>query len=292
MPHVSVIIPSFNCASWISLAIESVYAQTYHDFELLVVDDGSTDDTSSVIEPYRARPDFQYILQTNGGPSSARNTGAGAAKGEYLVFLDADDEFEGNALEIMVREIERHNAAWIVTDVLKLTDEGTEHYVSAVPDADFFGGILRRDFVQWGYFYRRDDFFEVGLFDEAMRIREDWDINIRMLEHDKQFVYIPSPLYRYRRRETSAMTSSTRDRILGCTRFLLRKHHKRLADAGDRRVATIYARQLCKIARRYLFKAGKPFKAAACLAESMRYDPLLLPAIVGSRLRRWVMHSR
>jgi glycosyltransferase involved in cell wall biosynthesis len=100
-PLVSVIIPAYKCENFISSAIESVLSQTYENIELIVVDDGSPDNTASVTKQYLNR--IHYIHQENGGVSKARNTGIRISKGEYVAFLDADDKWENNKLELQMK---------------------------------------------------------------------------------------------------------------------------------------------------------------------------------------------
>ncbi len=104
MPKVSVIIPTFNCAVYLPQAIESVLGQTWQDFELIVVDDGSTDDTCQVLAPYQNR--LVYLYQENQGESSARNKGIQVAQGEYLAFLDSDDLWLATKLERQITVLE------------------------------------------------------------------------------------------------------------------------------------------------------------------------------------------
>ena len=95
-PKVSVVIPTFNCGEFIGEAIESVLSQTYPPFEVIVVDDGSTDDTQSIVGKYG--DGVRYTRHPNRGSSCARNIGIGFAKGDYLAFLDADDRWEPRKL--------------------------------------------------------------------------------------------------------------------------------------------------------------------------------------------------
>src|SRR5436309_9355229 len=90
-PMFSVIVPTFNRASLLRQALDSVLAQTFAEYELIVVDDGSTDDTANVVASYGSR--VYFLQQANRGPGAARNLGAAGAKGEYLAFLDSDDLF-------------------------------------------------------------------------------------------------------------------------------------------------------------------------------------------------------
>ncbi len=91
MPAVSVIIPAYNCSVYLPEAIESVLTQTYTDIEIIVVDDGSTDDTPEVVAPYLDR--IRYIRQSNKGLPAARNTGIRASGGEFVALLDGDDSW-------------------------------------------------------------------------------------------------------------------------------------------------------------------------------------------------------
>jgi glycosyltransferase involved in cell wall biosynthesis len=99
-PKVSVIIPTFNCGQYVTEAIESVLTQTYKDIEIIVVDDGSTDNTKETLKPYIEHGLIQYFYQTNQGPGAARNTGIRAARGEYIAFLDADDLLSSESLSL------------------------------------------------------------------------------------------------------------------------------------------------------------------------------------------------
>ncbi len=105
MTIVSVIIPAYNCDRYIKDAIASVFAQTYTDYELIIVDDGSTDDTAQIIKSYGDR--INYIYQSNQGVAQARNTGLAAAKGKYIAFLDQDDFFYPQKLASQVELMEQ-----------------------------------------------------------------------------------------------------------------------------------------------------------------------------------------
>lgn len=107
----SVIIPVYNGEKFIDNAINTVFAQSYSDWELIVINDGSKDATASVLEKYADHPQITIIAQENGGVSAARNNGIAHAKGEYIVFLDADDVWEPIHLETMANLIEKYPAA-------------------------------------------------------------------------------------------------------------------------------------------------------------------------------------
>jgi glycosyltransferase involved in cell wall biosynthesis len=103
LPRVSVIIPTFNRAQFVTEAIDSVLSQSYKDYEIIVVDDGSTDDTKGTLKRYGEK--IKYIYQKNSGVSAARNTGINEAKGVWVAFLDSDDEWIKNYLSVQVEQI-------------------------------------------------------------------------------------------------------------------------------------------------------------------------------------------
>src|SRR3989304_595361 len=109
MPRVSVIIPTYNTAHYIAPAVESVLGQTYQDTEIIVVDDGSTDNTRTVLTPYMDR--IQYIVQDNKGRSEARNRGIHQSQGEFIAFLDADDLWLPDKLSQQVAALDEHEQA-------------------------------------------------------------------------------------------------------------------------------------------------------------------------------------
>jgi len=271
VPRVSVVIPTFNCATCVTQAIDSVAAQTMRDVEVIVVDDGSTDDTRQVLERYIRQPAFRYVFQDNRGVAAAKNTGARLAETEYIAFLDADDALVPEALQQMVAALDASGASWCLTDIWKVYGDRRERQRTHVPAADPLHAILEEDFVRRGIFFRRGEFRDVGMFDEALRTREDWDLGIRMFRMGKPFAYLDRPLCMYVRREGS-LTTGSQSQVLRDTERVLHKHHKHLADAGDREAARIYADRMWELARRYLYQARSYQRAAACMRESLAYD--------------------
>ncbi len=270
-PLISVIVPSFNCAKYLGRAIDSILGQSMPDFEVIVVDDGSSDGTFAVVAQYQKHASVRYLHQSNKGPSAARNHGLKASQARYVMFVDADDALPPGALATIESAITQTGASWCVTDVLRVSDETPTIVRSLVPVRDLFYGILADDFIRRGVFFRREDLVAIGGYDETLTIREDWDLNIRMIEGGKRFLYIPSPLYIYSWRAHS-LTTCDPSRILGFTWKVLIKHHKRLADSGDAQAARIYAAGMWDLGRRYLHQTRNFRQAAACVRESLAYD--------------------
>lgn len=274
MSLVSVVVPSYDSASLVPGAIQSVLGQTFTDFELIVIDDGSKDFTRQAIEPFLSDPRVRYHFQENRGLPGARNAGAQRSKGDYLAFLDADDFLAPNALESMLQSFQSSGAQWLNVGVLKLEGDKRTIRHPSTPKGDLLLAILDDDFITRSPFYTREAFFSVGMYDQDMRNREDWDINIRMIEGGRPFINVHQPLYHYTRTEGSITTANHR-RLYSFTEKLLRKHHKRIADCGNKAAARLYAKNQWDLARRYLYEIRDSQEAFRCAAESLRYDPSL-----------------
>lgn len=284
MSLVSVIIPAFNAARSIGGTIDSVLSQTLQDFEIIVSDDGSTDTTAAVVSGYRHDPRVRYLFHENRGTSHAKNLAARQAKGEYVAFLDSDDAFDQTALETMVHQFRATGAVWCALDIVKKIGDERIIRRSQPPSANLLLDILEEDFIAVSPFYLRTAFLASGMFDEGLAVREDWDINIRMTVEGRPFTYIDKPLYIYARTEGSLMTGNLR-RVLTCTETVLRKHHKKMADAGNTQIAVIYARNMWRLARLYFYETRDFREAFRCMRESMRYN-LSLPRLFHPIIRR------
>jgi glycosyltransferase involved in cell wall biosynthesis len=275
MTRVSVVIPTYNCGQYIPQAIESLLNQTYKDWEIIVVDDGSTDKTREIIRPYINDGTIQYIYQENKGLPGARNAGIQKAGGDFIVVLDADDELDRRMISMCLERVEMENTDWCVIDILRIenTKWGVEQkvYRSKIPKDNLEEGILRDDFIRRAPFFRKKSLLEIGLYDEDMIIREDWDINIRMILGGKPFSYIPEPLYIYKIRTNSLIKSKYKKKY-DYTFKLLKKHHKARADKGDREVARIYAQNLWRLGKLYLTDVRAVSAFATCVVQSMKYD--------------------
>lgn len=271
MSLVSVIIPAYNAAASIAGTIDSVLSQTFQDFEIIVSDDGSKDNTASIVSRYRSDPRVRYMFHENRGTSHAKNIAALEASGEYLFFLDSDDTLDPIALETMVHEFGTTGAAWCVVDIVKRIGNNRIIRRTQFPTGNLLLGILEDDFVTRSPFYLKSAFLASGMYDEGLAVREDWEINIRMIQQERPFTYINEPLYIYARTEGSLMTGNLR-RTLICTEIVLQKHHKKLADSGNTQIAEIYAKNMWQLARRYFYEARDFHEAFRCMRESLRYN--------------------
>ena len=173
----SVIVPTWQRRDLVRRALESVFAQTYRDFETIVVDDGSTDGTREALEPLGER--ITYLWQENGGPSAARNAGIAIARGELFAFLDSDDLWLPSHLETTVAAIDRHPRAVLATTAsgpLATYEPGRIELTDPLPR------LLADNFVRWIHaaVVRREAVSAIGGFDERIRAGEHHDLFLRL----------------------------------------------------------------------------------------------------------------
>jgi len=200
-PEVSVVIPTFNRSNYVRLAIQSVLDQTFEDFEIIVVDDASTDNTAEVIEKFDDERIRTIHHRRNQGGSAARNTGIRCSKGEFIAFLDDDDLWMKNKLERQLDLIYKSNGTSIVYTHVKLVNENGETISFYMPS--FRGNILlillKKNYVGScsSVLVRKECFSKVGLFDENLQAAQDYDMWIRLAKH-YEFDYVNGPLAIYR----------------------------------------------------------------------------------------------
>lgn len=218
-PTVSVIIPAHNVAPYICETLDSVFAQTFINYEVIVVNDGSPDtvELESALEPYAGH--FRYLKQENAGASVARNRGLRAAQGEFIAFLDADDLWLPNYLDEQLKFLRERNSDLVCADAVIFGDspEAGRTYMdwlmeTAPPDGEVtFLDLVssERSLITSGVVTRRDLVFEVGLFDEGLRNAQDYDLWLRLARHGARLAYHRQVLLRYRCRQNSLTGDAT-----------------------------------------------------------------------------------
>jgi len=195
-PVVSVIIPAYNRARVIVDCIESVFAQTFKDFELIVVDDGSTDETAGVLQSYGNR--LRYLVQENAGPGDARNYGIREAGGEYIAFIDSDDLWLPEKLEKqysaakecshkpvlwfcdeenLLESGERHESEWEMFDRFRPDVERGGFGVLQTPNEELVRGYIISTSTVMA---RRDALVKIGMYRPGQRESEDLDLYVRL----------------------------------------------------------------------------------------------------------------
>lgn len=209
---ISVIIPAYNAGKYIGEAIDSALAQTYSNLEVIAVDDGSTDDTRGILEPYIKEQKIRYIYQANRGLAGARNTGIRAAQGEYLAFLDADDIFLPEKIERQTAYLERHPECDVCyCDLWHFFEEAPERMLKL--NYNFYSGervfpeLLKKNFINpLSLTLRRSVFDRFGYFNENLRRSEDWDYWVNLAWQGARFDFLPERLAKYRIRRQSGLS--------------------------------------------------------------------------------------
>ena len=208
-PAVSVIMPAYQSAPYIAEALESVFAQTFEDFEVVVVNDGSpdTEELERVLAPYRDR--IVYLRQENRGVSAARNAAIRAARAPLVAMLDPDDLWEPDYLEVQVAAMRADPTLDLLYPNALIFGEG-EHagrtYMEVNPsDGEVtFEGLLTQQCTIVNYVIaRREAVVGAGWFDESLRRSEDFDLWLRILCRGGRIAYHRRVLARYRRHEGS-----------------------------------------------------------------------------------------
>ena len=204
-PAVSVVMPAYDVAEYISEALESILAQTFHDYEIIVVNDGSTDtiELERVLEPYREH--IVYLKQDNRGAAAARNTGLYVARGEFVAFLDADDSWLPEFLESQLAFIKSHGQCDMVyADALLFgeTSLAGKTFMETTPskgDVTFESLITSNcNVITSGVVARKQTILDAGLFDEDLLRAHDFDLWLRMVRNGARAGYQRKVLLNYR----------------------------------------------------------------------------------------------
>lgn len=280
-PKVSVIIPAYNSDRFIRETIDSVLNQTYRDFELIVVDDGSSDRTADIISSYKDR--LIYIRKENEGISTARNRGIEIARGEYLAFIDHDDIWFPEFLEEVVAELDKNKEARLCfanTYVMDGEKKRTRTLFDICPPHKgmVFEKLVKGNFIPViTTVIRREVFEEVGLFDPRYRIAEDWDIFLKISKR-YPITFIDRPLAEYRIHEASF----SRQRDLMLTEFIdiIGKYISSVDKRTSRVLETIRRRAQFDLGIVYLNKSSRS-KSREYFLNSLKADPLSLYFYIG-----------
>lgn len=201
-PIVSIITPTYNSAKYLPRAVTSALNQTYPDLELIVINDGSTDDTQEILKPYFKDKRLKYFYQSNRGIASARNLGIEKSSGRFIAFLDADDEFLPTKIERQLKTLkEKPDYGVCYSDILHFYDTNPRkffHHRYSYPSGNLFEPLLKKQFINpLSVFVRREVIEKYGLFDETLRHTEDWDLWLRWAWAGVKFYYLNEILAYY-----------------------------------------------------------------------------------------------
>lgn len=229
-PKVSIICPTFNGASrgYLQEAIESVLDQSFTNYELFIIDDGSTDGTKKVCEQYLQDSRVNYIFQQNGGPARARNTGVKASSGEFICFLDDDDIWKPNKLQRQIDFIHDElsnvpNWGMVFTWVELIDSQGKilgyrgHHQKGSIYKKLLFENIID---ATSSVLIRREVLENVGLLDESLESSEDWDMWLRI---SKEYLIFPVKEYLVQHREHKNRISFDNEKVFHYEKAVIAK---------------------------------------------------------------------
>ena len=275
-PLVSIILPTYNREHVISRSIDSVISQTYSNFELIIVDDGSTDNTSDILKKYEGK--VEYIKQKNSGVSSARNTGIKLAKGEYIAFIDSDDQWLPTKLQRQIEYFMSHSRdglSMVCTDVTIIDTDGNPHErrrfmpktSSCLLDTvDIFKDpYLGLPTVILKSCYLTSD----NVFDESLRSAEDIDLYLRLSLSGKAG-YLHEKLVNIHQSHNSLSDSITSydDNIHVITRFL--NQHEELFSPYQTAINRVMHNVMLDYAKTLLWTGSKE-KSRSKIKLAIRY---------------------
>ena len=297
-PKVSIIIPTYNRANLLSRAIKSVLNQTFKDFELIIVDDGSTDNTKGVVEEFQKKDSrIKYIWQENSGaPAKPKNTGIRQARGEYVAFLDDDDEWFPKKLEKQI-ELFEDNIGFVGCNILivdQISQLLKKFKMPEYPYKIFFEKLLGGDFTFTSSIVvvKREVLDEFGFFDENLKFGDDWDLWLR-ISKKYRFAFVPDFLVKYYIHQGSTTPHLHPEKEAKEFEYIFSKYQK-----DYRRYPVIYSMHLRKLASRYC-ASGKLNKGRKYYVKSIKLNPLnlksylyLLLSFLGERTFRKIYDFR
>ncbi|MEG4021723.1 glycosyltransferase [Microcoleus sp. S13C4] len=274
-PLISVIIPAYNGDRYIVQAIESVLAQTFTNLEIIVVDDGSTDRTQQVLQPYFDR--IRYIYQENQGVGVARNRACELAHGKFLAFLDADDYFLPSKLEKQLAcfdadpTLDMVQTGWVIVD-----ETGRE--ISAVKPwqqaskLDLESFILYKCVRPSAMILRRTWWEKLGGFDSQFPLAEDLDFALRLALKGCKTVWLEETLTCYRQHNSNLMSSGSR--LMKNIEIVMKKFFERPdLPQSIRQLKNRERYQCLKWLAWRMYRDGHLTEMAQCLEESLQYTP-------------------
>ncbi len=286
MTLISVIIPAYNAGKTIKATIESVLNQTFSDFEIIIINDGSTDSTLEIIEHI---PDhrIKVLSYPNSGPQKSRNRGISEASGEYLAFLDADDIWTPDKLESQLNALVENPEAAVAYSWTNWVNETGEvwrrgTYISAA--GNVYEQLLLIDFVGSGSnpLIRRQALASVGDFDESLVGGQDWDMWLRLAAL-YPFAVVPLPQILYRKSPDSNSWSNNVERQeIGFNRVIEKALFQAPESIQQRKKDIIANRYKCLVVDALERPSGqrRALTAARFLWTAIKNDPSLIRAKV------------
>ena len=226
---ISIIVPIYNVEKYLRQCLDSIMNQTYQNFECLLINDGSPDNSANICREYVDKDSrFKYFEKENGGVSSARNLGIEYSKGEYITFIDSDDWVDSDYLELLYMKINEYNADLAVLTYKQYSmndgcfylhvweqDYYEKYYtgnelLNSLPDLESYDSTFN---VSWGKLFKRN-FLETATFNEQRIMGEDLEFNFKIYLQIKSCIYLNKALYNFRQHNLSTRARKISDKYL------------------------------------------------------------------------------
>lgn len=283
-PTVSVIIPTYNHQRYLSVAIDSAISQNIQPLEIIVIDDGSTDNTREIVKKYQR---IQYHFQKNSGPSAARNHGARIATADYLIFLDSDDALLPDAIEKHIECISYSpGAAMVSATFVTIAPDGST-FKNSQPhpgpsSPNHYESLLERNYIGMpaSALLNRKTLISIGGFDESLSGCEDYDLYLRITRNFFT-AYHHNVIAHYRKGQAGLSTNGIY--MLQCANTVLDRQHEFTANSanliqamasGRRNFEMVYGKRIFYTALQHLHR-GQFQLSISCIKFLFSYSPNL-----------------
>lgn len=239
---ITIITPTYNRRDLVQTTIQSILNQTYTNWELIIVDDGSTDDTEQVIQNYLSDKRIRYVKKTNSGQAPSLNVGASYAKGDYITFLDSDDEAYPNWLEVVSANLKENTGILCVGAMRKFPDgtiltEGMNHF-------RLFGKTWKLKFTCGSLFIKRSVFEAIGGYDADLKANIQTDLGYRLLAYlrttNMEAVVLNDYLVQINAHDGERIRNNWKKRRDGSIQFI-NKHYRFIYENDRKEISNIYS---------------------------------------------------
>lgn len=249
---ISIIIPIYNVETYLKECVDSVLIQTFKDFEILLIDDGSKDSSGKLCDEIASTDSrIKVYHKPNGGLSSARNCGIDRASGEYIIFLDSDDYWvDKEILSLLIEKAESENLDVVRGEFVNIDAKGKQLYTPDLPEEslnlknqilssyEMMKFVVNGRFFSWLFMFRKSAIGHLR-FDENRKFQEDIDFAIKFFSKNYRCSYLPIQFYAYRQRENSIM-STPRISNLANSFALCDVFHEYAYKVEDKRLTSYY----------------------------------------------------
>jgi glycosyltransferase involved in cell wall biosynthesis len=240
---ISIITPTYNREDLVQVTIKSIQAQTFTDWELIIVDDGSTDNTENILKPYLAADKrIKYVKKANSGQAPSLNVGVSHASREFIVFLDSDDEAFPNWLSTVTANLKEDTGILCVGAIRKFPDGTTIE--EGMNEFRLFGKVWKLKFTCGSLFIRRTVFLEIGGYDAELRANIQTDLGYRLLSYLRTTNLKPVVLKEYlmqiNAHDGERIRNNWKKRKEGSVQFI-NKHYRFIYENDRKEIANIYS---------------------------------------------------